>query len=276
MRGLGLVTWNVLHRVHAENWEEPAIDLHLDDEPGRIAGVTARVAALLAADHDVVCLQEVSGDQLASLRAVLPEGTQLVVLRYPRVPAPRAGATHQATLADPGEHLVTVVAAGRTIHAGPAAAFDDDPGKGYLTVDVALAPAVHVAAAPAARPAAAPAAIRIVNTHVTYGPRAAGQLARLAAVATAGPAAAVVAGDFNADRAAVAAGLGAGLAARRTLAVAVPAAPALRTRPRATSDKSQDIDHVVALGLRPLACAVLAAGGFSDHNLVEARLEPEP
>lgn len=276
MRGLGLVTWNVLHRVHAENWEEPAIDLHLDDEPGRIAGVTARVAALLAADHDVVCLQEVSGDQLASLRAVLPEGTQLVVLRYPRVPAPRAGATHQATLADPGEHLVTVVAAGRTIHAGPAAAFDDDPGKGYLTVDVALAPAVHVAAAPAARPAAAPAAIRIVNTHVTYGPRAAGQLARLAAVATAGPAAAVVAGDFNADRAAVAAGLGAGLAARRTLAVAVPAAPALRTRPRATSDKSQDIDHVVALGLRPLACAVLAAGGFSDHNLVEALLEPEP
>ncbi|MCL4227958.1 MAG: endonuclease/exonuclease/phosphatase family protein [Myxococcales bacterium] len=264
MRGLGLVTWNVLHRVHAENWEEPAIDLHLDDEPGRIAGVTARVAALLAADHDVVCLQEVSGDQLASLRAVLPEGTQLVVLRYPRVPAPRAGATHQATLADPGEHLVTVVAAGRTIHAGPAAAFDDDPGKGYLTVDVA------------SDVAAAPAAIRIVNTHVTYGSRAAGQLARLAVVATAGPAAAVVAGDFNADRAAVAAGLGAGVAARRALAVAVPPAPALPTRPRATSDKSQDIDHVVALGLRPLACAVLAAGGLSDHNLVEARLDPEP
>ena len=76
-----VATWNVLHRIHAVNWREPVVVLQ-PDEPARIAEITRRIVAL---DADVVCLQEVSGDQLAALVLALPAAT-ILSHRYPRVP----------------------------------------------------------------------------------------------------------------------------------------------------------------------------------------------
>src|SRR4051812_35857389 len=145
-----VATWNVLHRVHAENYGEE-VAARWPDESRRIAAVTAKLAAR---GEDVIALQEVSGDQLASLRAALP-GSMVHALRYPRVPAIRRG---ERRLRDVTEHLV-VLARGRTV-AGQA--FDGDPGKGFIAVrtDAAL----------------------VVSTHVGFGAAGTAQLARLAEV----------------------------------------------------------------------------------------------
>ena len=63
-----IATWNVLHRIHAENWGDGPL-ARFPREADRISLVTAPVIARLEAGWDVMALQEVSGDQLASLRA---------------------------------------------------------------------------------------------------------------------------------------------------------------------------------------------------------------
>jgi endonuclease/exonuclease/phosphatase family metal-dependent hydrolase len=245
---LGLATWNVLHRVHAENWGEDVPGVRRGED-ARITAISGRVITWFAGGGDAVLLQEVSGDQLVHLRGALDPGATVVAMRYPRVPAPRAGTTHRATLRDPGEHLVVVCRAGLAAREHAAAAFDDDPGKGYLAVELADTGAI------------------LVSTHITYGSRLRGQLARVASVVAAGTAPAVIGGDFNADRATVGAALGI------EHAFALAAEPALPTRPRADSGgKSTTIDHVIAVRARPLEAAVVDAGGLSDHNLVTARV----
>jgi endonuclease/exonuclease/phosphatase family metal-dependent hydrolase len=231
-----VATWNVLHRVHAENWSEDTPG-HWPAESERIAAITARLAERA---EQVVALQEVSGDQLASLRRALPDRT-IHALRYPRVPRPRNGT---CPLDDPSEHLVLLVN-------GPAQqvaaeAFDDDPGKGLLAVQTGRA--------------------LVVATHVSFGERQAGQLARLAEVAATSTGPVVLLGDFNSDRVAVAAGLGPGF----TVADLPP--DALPTRPRSSGIKSQDIDHVVVRGGGVSGAMVEDAGGLSDHNLLRVNM----
>lgn len=231
-----VATWNVLHRIHAENWGE-AVARHHSDEAARIEAITARLCAHV---EDVLALQEVSGDQLASLRDALPDAT-IVTLCYPRVPRPRRGPT---ALRDPAEYLVTIVRGAATAILGEASR--DDPGKGLLAVDVG--------------------GVLVVNTHVTFGDARVAQLARLREVACAVEGTAIVLGDFNADRSTVAAGLGDGFD------VALAGADARPTRPRTGSDKPSSIDHVVVRGGVIEAHAVLDAGGLSDHNPVVARV----
>ena len=247
---LTVVTWNVLHRVHAENWAEEVPERH-PDEAARLAALTERLAAL-AAEGALLALQEVSGDLLDGLRAAAP-GAQLFSLRYPRVPRPRPGTRHRVALRDPSEHLVVLVAADLPARPVAAAAFDDDPGKGLVAVEVA--------------------GVVVVAAHVTHGERRVGQLRRLRAVAGARGGAALLLGDFNADRAAIQAALG------DDLRFACPADPARPTRPRVGGDKPQDIDHIILAGACPLAVVdaqVLDARGLSDHNPVRARLLPAP
>lgn len=238
-----LVTWNVLHRLHAVNWSEPAIAAW-PDERIRIASIADW---LVAASADVICLQEVSGDQLAVLRDVVPG--DIHAFAYPRVP--RLHASKQGTLValrDPAEHLVTIVrAAGSSVVR--AEAFASDPGKGFLAV--ALADGTLV-----------------VDTHVSYGEPHAAQCATLCEVAGSAPRA-IVCGDFNADRATCAAGLG------DALACAIPPARSLPTRPRTEpSAKAQDIDHVFVRGLAIRGAEVADSGGRSDHNPVGVELDP--
>lgn len=235
-RMVTLATWNVLHRIHAENWGEAVVDHHVD-EAARIEAITAR---LCGHDEQVLALQEVSGDQLASLRAALPSAT-IVTLRYPRIPRPRRRPT---ALRDPAEYLVTIVRGEATLVLAEASR--DDPGKGLLAVDVG--------------------GVRVVNTHVTFGDARVAQLARLREVARAAKHTAIVLGDFNADRITVADGLG------DDFDVAVADADARPTRPRIGSDKPSSIDHVAVRGGIIEAHAVLDAGGLSDHNPVVARV----
>ncbi|MEV8093134.1 endonuclease/exonuclease/phosphatase family protein [Kitasatospora sp. NPDC085879] len=236
---LTVATWNVLHRVHAENWDSDVLD-RWPEESARIAAVTARVAGLA---ERVVALQEVSGDQLASLHSALPASRSIRTLDYPRVPTPRRIPTR---LADRSEHLVLLVDGPAEVVA--AEAFADDPGKGLLAVRTA--------------------GLLVVATHVSTGPRRPGQLARLARVVAEAPErTAVLLGDFNADRTTVTAELGPGFA----VAELPPAAPP--TRPRETgAPKSQWIDHVVVHGIGGRGAVVDDVAGLSDHNPVRAEV----
>lgn len=223
-----VATWNLLHRVHAENWDE-GVTLRWPDEDERIAAITARLATRT---ETVIALQEVSGDQLASLRDALP-GRTVLSFEYPRVPTPRKG---RDLLRDRAEHLVLLVAGPATRVAEES--FPDDKGKGAL--------------------AAAVGDLLVIATHVSGDRRRTGQLARLAELA--GPET-VLLGDFNTVRGTITAGLGDGFT------VAGFAADSLPTRP---GTGRGFIDHVVTRGLTAGLATVDDSGGLSDHNLVHA------
>ncbi len=246
MDSLEVATWNVLHRIHAENWgEEPA--RRFPDECVRIAAIAERIAALLERGARVIALQEVSGDQLARLRAALPPSAQVLTLRYPRVPKHRIGAIAHTALHDPTEHLVTVVAAGAGARELAASAFHDDHGKGFLAIELEDG-------------------TTLVNAHITYGDKRPGQLGRIADLADERTGAVLLLGDFNADAATVATTLGS------PFSFAVPTQPSLPTRPRTSGSKSQTIDHILTLRAASTACTVLDAAGLSDHNPVTATI----
>ncbi|MDH6580794.1 endonuclease/exonuclease/phosphatase family protein [Kitasatospora sp. MAP5-34] len=233
---LTVATWNVLHRIHAENWGTD-VPGHWPDESDRIAAVTARLAGCA---EQVLALQEVSGDQLALLRRAMPDRT-VRTLRYPRVPRARHGL---CPLDDPGEHLVLLV--NGQAQQVVAEAFDDDPGKGLLAVRTA--------------------GVLVVATHVSSDHRQARQLDRLAELAADSPGPVVLLGDFNADRATVAAGLGPGFT---VVGLPLHAPP---TRPRTSGTKSQHIDHVVVRGCGVKGAVVEETDGLSDHNLLRAKV----
>ncbi|KAA2267127.1 endonuclease/exonuclease/phosphatase family protein [Solihabitans fulvus] len=230
-----VATWNVLHRIHAENWGDGELG-RWPDESARIAAITAR---LVKRTEHVVALQEVSGDLVASLRDAMPDRT-VHTFRYPRVPRPRSGTS---PLRDPSEHLVLLVD-------GPseevaAESFEDDPGKGALMVRTA--------------------GTLVIATHVRADERRTRQLARLAELATKSPeGTSILLGDFNTERAAVASGLGSGFT------VADLPVDGLPTRPGTSSSKSQRIDHVVVWGTGVDGAAVEDVDGLSDHNIVRA------
>lgn len=227
-----VASWNVLHRVHADKWSSDVAD-RWPDEDERIAAVAAVIAGR---GEKVIGLQEVSGDQLDSLRQALP-GRSFHVLRYPRVPKPSRVASQ---LADGTESLVLIVdGPSREISAEP---FANDPGNGALAVEVD--------------------GVRVIVTHVTGDARRARQFARLAELAGDGPA--VLLGDFNADSTTVANALGDGFEFAAFAPDSVP------TRPRTEGTKSQFIDHVITFGLTVGEAAVEDVAGVSDHNLVRA------
>ena len=240
--GVIVMSWNVLHRIHAVNWSEPAIG-KWTDEHSRIGSIADFIAA---AEADVICLQEVSGDQLAVLRDI--EQGEPFATRYARVPTFRAPTTE--TLRDPAEYLVTIVrdTGARLVR---AEAFPTDAGKGFQRIELANLTTV-------------------INTHVSYGEKRSAQLARLAVEAREAPGLALVCGDFNADRATCADELG------EDFVAAVPGG-GLHTHPRhAPGAKSQDIDHVFVRGGRALEASVLDAELRSDHNPVRVKLRFAP
>jgi endonuclease/exonuclease/phosphatase family metal-dependent hydrolase len=236
---IDIVTWNVLHRVHAENWKEAPLAL-FPDERARIDGIRRATEGWLASGVDVVCLQEVSGDQ----RAALGAHPGAFVHTYPRVPSLRTPGP--AALDDPREHLLTLAPrlAGTFLE---SLTFDTDKGKGLLAVDVG--PAV------------------VINTHVSL--RGAAQLALLGDTARRLHAsrgkAVIVLGDTNAELPAVRAALGDGFVVSEVKG---------HTRV-ATDDKpAHTIDHVAVLGGSIAHAEVLDGAGLSDHLPVRAKVIP--
>lgn len=229
-----VVTWNVLHRIHAMNWSEPAIDAH-PDEAARIAAITKRVIEL---DAGAVCLQEVSGDQLASLRAGMPDAT-FYVHTYPRVPRVYR-AEGPSPLADSNEHLVTIMNRTPT-RRSQSETYPTDKGKGFLLVETVDG-------------------LAIINTHVSYGDHHAAQCGQLVSYVRS-YAAVVIVGDFNEQRS----------VCRDQLAGFTAGVPAVEkpTRPR-TDSKSDVIDHIFVAGCAASDVEVLPGRGLSDHNPVTA------
>lgn len=251
MRGPMIVaTWNVLHRIHAVNWETPALS-GWRDEAARIDAIHAMVAGWVADGADVVCLQEVSGDLVEALRTI-PE-TEVHAFAYARVPS-YWRRTEPPTLRAPEEYLVVIVrgTGGRVV---VAEAFETDPGKGLLAV--ALADGTLV-----------------VSTHVSHDRRRAAQLARIASATREAPGGVVVCGDFNAERDRCAPRLGDGFVC------AVPGEGSLPTRPRekamSTGELGRDIDHVFVRGFTVRSTEVIDAAHRSDHNPVRVVLESSP
>ena len=232
-----VASWNVLHRIHAENYDEDVV-VRWPQERERIAAVTAR---LKQRPEQVIALQEVSGDQLTSLRASLA-GPAVHAFRYPRVPARHDGT---CPLRDPSEYLVLLTKdPGLRVAAWSS---EDDPGKGALAVQTA--------------------GVVFVSTHVTWDGRRARQLRRLAGLADDRPGQPIVLlGDFNADRATVASGLGGDFT---VTALSPDSRP---TRPGKPGQGPQSIDHVAARGASITSVAVEDADGLSDHNFVRAAI----
>lgn len=242
---MNVTTWNVLHRIHAVNWKEAPV-LAFPDERVRIAGITALVARWLeSGETDLVCLQEVSGDQLASLRAALtPAGVQIFDHLYPRVPCLRGANEDDApVLEDPSEHLVTLVAKTSPARRVGSHTFDSDPGKGFLVVDVGD--------------------IRVIDTHVSFGPRMAAQLTAIAAAAPPTGSPIMVLGDFNALSTMVRVGLGDDF-------VITDLTGQRHTRIPTSDKPGWTIDHVVVRGAPIDGATVLEHGALSDHSPVRA------
>jgi endonuclease/exonuclease/phosphatase family metal-dependent hydrolase len=250
---LRLLTWNVLHRVHALNWKEPVIE-GFPDEGVRIARITDFVLRWLdgesaqAPDASVVCLQEASGDQLRSLTLAVSARGDVAIFDhlYPRLPRLRAAG--DAGLLDPQEHLVTLV---KTDAAGPAKregrTYDEDPGKGFLAVELG-------------------SGLVVINTHVSFGEKATAQLALVSAGVGAATAFGAVAGDFNAPAETVARAFGAGV----VLSDLAGQGP---TRVPASGHPGKTIDHVAAFrGRVESAHILLESEGLSDHLPVTATL----
>jgi endonuclease/exonuclease/phosphatase family metal-dependent hydrolase len=231
---MDVLTWNLLHRVHAMNWDEEPVRAY-PIEAERVSRIADRVVSLLD-DVDVVAMQEVSGDQLERIRERLPPGACCLTHRYPRVPKPRDA--RAPGLVDPTEHIVLVSRVDAQLHS--AETFRTDPGKGFL--------------------AAVASGFTIIATHVSFGERRDEQLARLRDVAPV----CVLLGDFNAGPDVV----GAAFAGAK-LSSSIDPRP---TRIAHGEHAAMTIDHVVARGLSIEGAEVLECGGLSDHHPVRARI----
>ena len=230
MRFVTLTTWNVLHRIHAENWNETPLR-HFPSETERIEGIAREVRSMLAAADAVVCLQEVSGDQLAAIRAAVPDA-QVVTHRFPRLPALRSGAP--CPLNDPWEFLV--VLSRQPLRLLDSDTSRDDPGKGFLHVDAA-------------------GGLTVISTHVSFDSRRVAQLATLKAVSTPR---CLIAGDFNVAPGIVAQAMGEDF---RITSLDAP------TR----EGKNLVIDHVLVRGGELTDAKVLPTGPLSDHFPVQVQ-----
>jgi len=232
-----ILTWNVLHRVHAETHREPAVE-RWPDETARLRGVVDLIANALERDgFEVVLLQEVSGDVLAALRVRLPAWSVIDHV-YPRVAKQRAGSCK-----DPKEHLVVVAPIGSKVVR--AQTFESDPGKGFLMVGL-------------------PKGLTVITTHVSWGAKGAAQLAVLSTVLGELQTPACLGGDFNAPRESVARAAGKDV----TFAGIPPGSP--RTRPQ--GDDGEDIDHLLAKHAVLSDVSVLEHHELSDHRPVAARI----
>lgn len=234
-----VLTWNVLHRVHAENHGEAAIR-RWPDEPERVRRVVDLASQALRVDgFGAVLLQEVSGDVLAALREQLP--TWAVLNHpYPRVPKLKQPG---ASMRDVSEHLVVIAPEGSTVL--QAQTFASDPGKGVLAVTL-------------------PSGTVVASTHVSWGPKGEAQLATLRELLLASSAPFCLGGDFNSGREVLAHAFGA-----EGVVGALPPG-SQRTHPSEDASGGVDIDHFVVRRAALRDVRVLDHDALSDHRPVTA------
>jgi endonuclease/exonuclease/phosphatase (EEP) superfamily protein YafD len=239
VQAVKILTWNVLHRVHAETYADPAIAPWPLEEK-RVEGVVRFVSrALKKEGFSVVLLQEVSGDVLAALREALPEW-DVFDHCYPRMPRQKM----PSTLKDPREHLVVIAPSGSTMVR--AHTFESDQGKGFVMVRI-------------------PGGFVVASVHLTWGGKALPQLAVVAQVLADAQTPLVMGGDFNAGRRVVEEAAGPSVKIS-----SLPEPNPLRTRPDADGTGGSDIDHLLARHATLKDARVLESEGLSDHRPVSA------
>ncbi len=241
------MTWNVLHRVHAENYLEPVL-AQWPHEPHRVGAIAQFIVeALTTRRVEVVLLQEASGDVLKALSANLGPGYELYAHELPRVPRFKRQTSSGAV--DVREHVAVVAPrGGRVVAAGTSA---DDLGKGYVGVELPGG------------------TLTVFSTHVSWGPRQPAQLAKLRDVAAGLTGPVVIGGDFNAEKEHVVAGLG------DEFVVTSLGPNSLPTRP-SRNEAGQVIDHLLARGASWVEVEVIDEQRLSDHLPVAARLAFTP
>ncbi|MGV3620416.1 MAG: endonuclease/exonuclease/phosphatase family protein [Archangium sp.] len=232
-----VVTWNVLHRIHAENWAEDSVAA-FPDEAKRVEGLTRQISDWLAGDVDVVCLQEVSGDLLEALRSAIR--VNVFTHKHPRLPMLKRPSGTQ--LQRPAEYLVTFSKRDGTRTAGHE--YPQDGGKGALEVELEHG-------------------VTVINTHVSTGHKHTAQFATLASLLTPR---CVVAGDFNELREVVHPALGNDL-------VCSDLRGQLATRFGQSKNDGKVIDHVLVRGGVIVSATVLDTGHLSDHRPVKAVID---
>lgn len=234
-----LLTWNVLHRVHAETHAEPTI-VRWPDEALRVRAVASWVAkAVTREGFEVALLQEVSGDVLAMLKSQL-HGHAVLNHVYPRVPAQKGH-----SLRDPSEHLVVVAPQGAKLVR--AQTFENDRGKGFLMVVLK-------------------SGLTVISTHISWGHKAIPQLLVLGQVLRDVPQSVCLGGDFNAGRDEVLKAIDADV----TISSLPEGSP--RTRPQDNESGGGDIDHLLCRRGKLVDVSVLDNGELSDHRPVAATL----
>ena len=239
---MNVMTWNVLHRVHAENYREPVVT-RWPEESARVKAVTALVLKAVTADRcELVLLQEVSGDVLNELHHRLPHSVKICSHQVPRVPKLKVPAT--LSLYDASEHVVIIGPAQlEVLHAQTAA---DDAGKGLIAARVAEG-------------------LVAISTHVSWGSKGTAQLKVLQELMASLPGTVVVGGDFNAERGQVTHGLGDGYV------VTELGAGSRRTR-QSPDGEGSDIDHLLCRGGAWVDAHVTDAHELSDHSPLVATL----
>lgn len=237
------MTWNVLHRVHAENYNEPTVTVW-PDESARVKAIAALVLKAVTADAcDLVLLQEVSGDVLAELRRRLPSTLKICSHQVPRHPTFKRPS--QTVLLDASEHVVVIGPTSLTPVRAQTAV--DDSGKGLLAVQVTEG-------------------LFAISTHVSWGEKGVGQLQVLQALLQTLTGTVIIGGDFNTERTTVSAQLG------ENLTVTELAADSPRTRSNPDGEGS-DIDHLVCRGATWSDVHVVDHHGLSDHHPLLATLQ---
>lgn len=227
------MTWNVLHRVHAENYSEPMVALW-PDETARVKAISALVLKAITEDAcDVVLLQEVSGDVLNEVRHRLPSSMGVSSHQVPRVPAFKRPS--RTMMVDASEHVVVIADAGLTSLRAVTA--QDDAGKGSIAAQLRRG-------------------VIAVSTHVSWGTKGTAQLTTLRELMAELPGTVLIGGDFNAERHEVMRCLGEGLQVSELVRSATRLNP---------GGHGSTIDHLIARGGTWSEVSVTEQHGLSDH-----------
>lgn len=185
-----VVTINVLHRIHAENWADPVCEQY-PVERERIDAVVRAIASVFEEDRDtIVLLQEVSHAVMRALWAWAAEreaaGARHVEVmhgEYNRKPKLRKSTLSigcrdflAVSLLDEREYLAILT----NIDGARWRSFDEFPnakGKGYVCATVPL-PCSHGASDGGGGAATA----MVVSTHISWGQQGQAQARELASV----------------------------------------------------------------------------------------------
>lgn len=188
MAPMRLVTWNLLHPIHGQNYDEFPMRAANYNEPNRIDNITQYLRVIIESRRDevlLVALQEVSLQQLIAVDTLTASfGGTAHSFRLDRETSLKMDKARRGFgLPNIGPEFEMVLAFGANVSGSSGASFGNDSGKGYCVVDVP------------------DQSLAFVSAHISYGPNRDMQIQQLLDVMSERrrrhQATFIVAGDFN-------------------------------------------------------------------------------